>query len=242
MRDYKREAIPKAMVQRVLNEFGSKKVSELRNLKIVHDQKSNKKHYFIEVFVLDTTTHQKWNNPEAIFLFHFIDYKGEVTYISHKPRNTWDIGKIIPEDTNALLMMSVGLPGKAREEMSKTKSKKICKKPYCDIRSCETTASNAVMCKDSIIKTKELRKPIFEIPTKYRNVRNDWLSNKNPTERKYNCEINLPEFSPFRQPYEISPFSCKLRYDLDTNPHRSSIDESVRDITSPLKAFNYLHY
>lgn len=241
MRDYKREKIPKAMVQMVLDKMGDKKVSELRNIKIVHDRTTNIKHYYIEVFVLDTTTHQKWNNPEAIYLFHILDNNGKFTYKEHHPRNVWDIGKLIPENTDALLQMSPGVPGLVREDLGKKRFKTL-EKHYKDINNCESTASNAVMCKDTIIKTKDLKSPIFETPTEYRHVRNEWQSQKRNIDSKYNCEFMLPEYSNMRHPYETSPFSCKLRYDLDTNPNRAPVLESTNTISEPLKACNHLIY
>lgn len=241
MRDPKREAIPKAMVQMILNKFGAKKVSELRNIKIIVNEETNVKHYFIETFVLDTTTHQKWNNPEAIFLFHIKDNNGTVEYVSHKRRNVWDIGKLIPEDTDNLLQMSPGVPGLVREDLGKKRFDTPTKN-YVDIRECEATASSAVMCKDTVIKTKDLKSPIFQTPTEYRHVRNEWQSSKREIDSKYNCEFMIPEYSSQRHPYETSPFSCKIRFDLDHNPNRANVEEFTKNITSPLKASNHLIY
>ena len=241
LRDPKREAIPKAMVQMILNKFGSKKVSELRNIKIIVNEATNCKHYFIETFVLDTTTHKKWNNPEAIFLFHIKDTNGNIEYVSHKPRNVWDIGKLIPEDTDNLLQMSAGVPNLVREDLGKkrfpTKTKN-----YTDIRECEATASSAVMCKDTIIKTKNLRSPIFETRSNNDNVRNSWQTDKRDIDSKYNCEFMIGEYSSQRHPFETSPFSCKLRFDLDKNPNRANVYESSKNIAGPLKACNHLVY
>ena len=65
MRDPKREKIPKAMVQYILDQYGDAKVSELRNIKVI-EQKNGSSYYFIEAFILDTTVKEKWNNPERI--------------------------------------------------------------------------------------------------------------------------------------------------------------------------------
>jgi len=241
LRDPKRDAIPKAMVQLILNKFGSKKVSELRNIKIIHNEKTNCKNYFIETFVLDTTTHQKWNNPEAIFLFHIKDTNGKIEYVSHKRRNVWDIGQLIPEDTDNLLQFSPGVPSLVREDLGK-KRFPTPTKHYQDIRECEATASKSVMCKDTVIKTKNLKSPIFQTRSNNDNVRNSWQTEKRDIDSKYNCEFMLGEESAMRHPFETSPFSCKLRYDLDTNPNRANVYESSKNISGPLKAQNHLVY
>lgn len=241
MRDFKREAIPKAMIQIILNKFGNKKVSELRNIKIVHNEKTNCKYYYIEAFVLDTTTHEKWNNPEAIFLFVIKEQNGNIEYISHQKRNVWDTGKLIPENTDNLLEMSTGVTSATREELGK-KRFKTCEKNYCDVKSCYPTASKETMCKPTVIKTKNLLPPMFEIPGEYRNVPNEWQSDRRVNKSKYNCEFMIPEYSNMRHPFETSPFSCKLRYDLDHNPNRAPVIEESKNITTPLKAVNHLSY
>lgn len=241
LRDFKRDAIPTAMVQMILDKMGDKKVSELRNIKIVEDEKSGLKHYYIEAFVLDTSTHTKWNNPEAVFLFHINDNNGKFEYKEHFPRNVWDIGKLIPENTDNLLQMSTGVPNIVREDIGKTRFPTKTKH-YTDIRECEATASKGIMCKETVLKTKDLKSPIFQTPAEYGNVQNSWQSNKRNIDSKYNCEFILPEYSPTRQPYLTTPFSCKLRYDLDTNKNRANVDESTKNITGPLKACNSLLY
>ena len=246
MRDSKREAIPKAMVQTILNKFGAKKVSELRNIKVVEDN-DGKKHYYIECFVLDTTTYTKWNNPEGMFLFHFtMDNNGNTEYVSHKKRNTWDIGQIIPEDTNALLKMTPALPGAVRESITRKFAEHKCTKNYCDIRPCQPTANNSVMCKDVKVRTNRLEEPIFEIPQtngEYQNIRNEWQSNKQPIGKKYNSKHNMPEISAFIQPnFTANTFSNKLRYDLDHNPNRVPANEDDKRITKELIACNAGQY
>jgi len=133
------------------------------------------------------------------------------------------------------------VPGKVREDIGK-KRFKTKEKNYQDIRECEATVSNSVMCRDTVIKTKNLKSPIFETPNLYRNVRNEWQSNIRENNSKYNCEFMLPEYSAMRHPYETSNFSCKLRYDLDHNPNRAPVYEHTKNITTPLKASNALIY
>ena len=246
MRDFKREQVPKAMVQTILNKFGAKKVSELRNIKIVIG-KDGKKHYYIECFVLDTTTYTKWNNPEGMFLFHFtMDANDNVEYVSHKRRNTWDIGQLVPEDTDAVLQMTPAVPGAVRESITKKFAEQKCTKNYCDIRACQPTANNSVMCKDVKVRTNRLEKPIFEIPKtngEYQNIRNEWQSNKQPIGKKYNSKHNMPEISAFIQPnFTANTFSNKLRYDLDHNPNRVPINENDKRITKNLIACNAGQY
>ena len=242
-RDPKRDAIPKAMIQQILNKFGGKKVSELRNLKIIENKITNVKTFFIEAFILDTTTHSKWNNPEAVFLFIFSYDNGKIKYISHKRRNTWDIGKLIPEDTDALLQMNPALPNKSREDIGVPQFR-TCEKEYCeDVRKCQYTAGNSVMCNDTIIKTKNILPPIFNVQSNNDHVSNERKSQMRPVKSKYSCEFMLPEYSSIRHPYEVSPFSCKLRYEQDFNPNRAPIVEGVQnEMVGPLKAANYLQY
>lgn len=241
MRDFTREAIPKGMVQIILNKMGKYKVSELRNIKVVHNEKTKAKYYYIETFILDTTTHEKWNNPEAVFLFVIKEQDGNIEYISHKKRNVWDIGKIIPEDTDNLLEMSTGMPSATREELGKHKFD-TCKEEYCDKRKCLPTASSVLCDPSDEIKTKNLKPLMFEIPGEYRNISNEWQSDRKVIKSKYSCEFMLPEHSKTRQPYLTTPFNCKIRYDLDHNPNRAPVIEETKDITSPLKAQNHLSY
>ena len=241
LRDFKRDKIPTIMVQMILDKMGDKKVSELRNIKIVHNQETGVKHYYIEAFVLDTTTHKKWNNPEAVFLFHINDNNGKFEYQEHYPRHVWDIGKLIGEDTNALLQMSPSVPNIVREDIGKTRFATK-EKHYQDIRQCEATASKAIMCKETVLKTKDLKSPIFQTRGNNDNVRNEWQSTKRNIDSKYDCEFMVGEYSATRHPYEVTPFSCRQRYDLDTNPNRANVDESTKNVTQPLLACNNLVY
>ena len=243
MRDYKREKIPKAMVQYILDKYGDAKVSELRNIKVIENKETGCKHYFIEVFILDTSTHTKWNNPEKIYLFTFkLNSDGSVKYISHKERNVWDIGKLIPEDTDALLELNPALLGATREDIG-IKRFNTCEENYCDKRECQTTASS-VMCKsDTIVKTKNVLPPIFQVQSNNDHVSNEWQSRVRENKSKYNCEFILPEYSDMRHPYETSPFSCKQRYDLDHNPNRAPYVAGIQnEVKGPLKAGNYIKY
>ena len=241
MRDFKREKIPKTMVNMILQKMGQKTVSEMRNLKIVENVKDGSKIYYIECFVLDTTTHEKWNNPEAIYLFIFSLNNGHCKYISHSERNVWDVGQIIPEDTDALLELNPAVPNAAREDIGKHRFKD-CGKPYCNKRKCEYTGNNSVMCEDTVLKTKNLKKPLFDFIGNTDNISNEWQTDRRVNKSKYNCEFILPEYSNMRHPFETSPFSCKLRYDLDHNPNRAPVIEETRRALGPLKAQNYITY
>jgi hypothetical protein len=242
MRDFKRDAIPKAMVNLILKKLGKEaKVSELRNIKIVENKVKGCKHYFIETFVLDTTTHKKWNNPEHVYLFVIKDNNGKPEYISHQKRNVWDIGKLIPEDTDALLELNPALPNVTREDVGKQRFK-TCEKNYCDIKKCEYTGNNSVMCKDTILKTKNILPPIFQVQSNNDHVSNEWQARCDKS-GKYSCEFMLPEYSSMRHPYETSPFSCKLHYYGDHNPNRAPYVAGIQnEVKEPLKGHNYLKY
>ena len=242
MRDPKREKIPKGMVQYILDKYGDSKVSELRNIKII-EHKNGSSIYFIETFILDTTVKEKWNNPERIYLFAFqISKNGDVKYLYHKKRNVWDIGKIIPEDTDALLELNPAFPNATREETGK-RHFDTCKKNYCDVKECQYTANPSVMCKDTILKTKNVLPPIFNIQSNNDHVSNEWLSRAKQNKSKYKCEFMLPEYSSSRHPYEVTPFSCKLSYEQDYNPNRAPYVAGIQnEVKEPLKAANYTTY
>lgn len=242
MRDYKRERVPKAMVQYILDKYGKAKVSELRNIKVVENNKTNCKIYYIEAFILDTSTHEKWNNPEQIYLFKFkLESNGNVEYISHNERNVWDIGKMIPEDTDAVLQLNPALPNAMREDLGKKRfPTKV--KEYTDIRECEYTGNSSVMCKDTILKTKNVLPPIFNVQSNNDHVSNEWQARCHNS-GKYSCEFMLPEYSNVRHPIETSPFSCKTHYYGDHNPNRAPYVAGIQnEVTEPLKAQNYLKY
>lgn len=244
MRDPKREEIPKRMIQHILDKHGKAKVSELRNIKVIENKKTGCKHYFIEAFILDTTTHLKWNNPEKIFLYTFkLSANGSVKYISHKERNVWDIGKLIPEDTDNVLELNLGLPSATREDIGEPKFK-TCEEEYCDKRECQTTANSSVLCKsDTIVQTKNLLPPIFQVQSNNDHISNEWQSRVRQNSSKYNCEFMLPEYSDMRHPFETSPFACKQRFDLDHNPNRAPYVAGIQnEVKEPLKAGNYVSY
>ena len=243
MRDFKREEVPKAMVNLILKKLGiNAQVSELRNIKIVENKVTKCKYYFIETFILNTTTHTKWNNPEKIYLFTIKEQNGVPEYISHKERNVWDIGKLIPEDTDALLELNPAITNATREDIGK-KRFKTCEKNYCDTRECEYTASSSVMCKNTNIKTKNLLPPIFNVQSNNDHVSNEWQSRVKQNKSKYSCEFMLPEYANMRHPYETSPFSCKLNYEQDYNPNRAPYVAGIQnEPEGPLKASNYTIY
>ena len=242
LRDYKRDTIPKGMIQHILDKYGKAQVSELRNIKII-ESSNNDKYYFIEAFILDTTSHTKWNNPEKIYLFAFkLSSNGSVKYINHKPRNVWDIGKLIPEDTDALLELSPAVPNATREMIGQ-KHFDTCEKSYCDIPKCEYTANSSVLCKDTIIKTKNVKNPIFNVQSNNDHISNEWQSRMRENKSKYSCEFMLPEYSSMRHPFEVSPFSCKLNYEQDYNPNRAPYVAGIQnEVKEPLKACNYTKY
>ena len=197
---------------------------ELERLSSINPLESKIK---IDVFIQKVSnTVDKYNSPQNLIRILATISGGTCTIDFFDVINSYDTGRLIPENTSALNPLSAGVVGKIREKVTSQTSVDTLEQftetlPVCN------KASSRILCtpRDKFRTDKKINLPLAPLLPEFGNFSTDVQTTKDYSNTKSDCIRMKPYFSDFRLEPSSIPFKCRTRYDLDNNPNRADVDQ-----------------